>query len=201
MNYAGFWRRFGAVWLDFLIFLPLIALVLWGNQHVRLFQLYYFIPGHMFSLFYNVYLVRRFGGTPGKRIMGISIRKTDGSPVGYREAVLRYLPEALLAALGTAGLIYAMLSFSDVTYASMSFSERGKQIIALAPAWYEPVNVTLAIWLFSEPIIMLTNRKRRALHDFIAGTIVLLDTPNVIDHSKPTQRGRSSRARPPLRPR
>ena len=205
ITYAGFWRRFGAVWLDILIMLPLVALVWWGNGHVRLFHLYYFIPGHLVSLFYDVYLVRRFGGTPGKRMLGISIRKIDGSPIGYREAILRYLPQAVLATLATIGLIYATLAFTDAAYAAMSISERRHQIAALAPAWYATVNTLFAIWLFSEPIVMLTNRKRRALHDFIAGTIVLRDAPkpaaNAIDHSQPTQRGRASAARPPLRPR
>ena len=205
MSYAGFWRRFGALWIDFLIMFPLAALAWWGNQHVRLFQLYYFIPGHLFTLFYDVYLVRRFGGSPGKRILRISIRKTDGSPVGYREALLRYAPQALLAAIGTIGLIYAKLAITDVAFASMSLAERTKQINALAPAWYQPVNIALGIWLFSEPIVMLTNSSRRALHDFIAGTIVILDVPkhapDVIDHNKPTQRGRTPGARPPLNPR
>jgi uncharacterized RDD family membrane protein YckC len=205
LNYAGFWRRFGALWLDFIILIPLLALSWWGNQHFRLFDLYYFIPRHMFWLFYEVYLVRRYGGTPGKRMLGISVRKTDGSPVGYREALLRYLPGALLGALVSIGLIYAELSFTDAAYASLSFSERLKQINALVPAWYEPSHIALQIWTFSELIVMLTNRKRRALHDFIAGTIVVLDAPdnvaNAIDPSKPTQRGRSPQAHPPLRPR
>lgn len=29
------------------------------------------------------------------------------------------------------------------------------------------------IWYFLELVTMLTNRKRRALHDFIAGTVVV----------------------------
>ena len=31
----------------------------------------------------------------------------------------------------------------------------------------------LQIWIWSELIVMLTNRRRRALHDFIAGTVVI----------------------------
>jgi uncharacterized RDD family membrane protein YckC len=177
MNYAGFWRRFGALWLDVIVLLPLTALIWWGEHRFRLFSLYYFIPGQLFKLFYDVYLVRRYGGTPGKRLLRISIRKTDGSPVGYREALLRYLPEAALAALVTIGMIYAEVSMNDATYAALGFGERAKQLTALAPAWYRPADIMLQIWIFSEVIVMLTNRRRRALHDFIAGTIVIRDAP------------------------
>ena len=30
------------------------------------------------------------------------------------------------------------------------------------------------LWVFSEPIVLLTNKKRRAIHDFIAGTMVIV---------------------------
>src|SRR5690242_21328501 len=157
MSYAGFWRRFGALWLDIVILLPLAALAWWGEAHFRLFSLYYFIPRQLLNLYYNVYLVRRYGGTPGKRLLGISIRKTDGSLVGYREALLRYLPEAALVTLVSIGMIYAELSMTDATYATLSFVERARQITALAPAWYRPADTVLQIWFFSEVIVMLTN--------------------------------------------
>ena len=31
----------------------------------------------------------------------------------------------------------------------------------------------MQLWTWSELIVMLTNRQRRALHDFIAGTVVI----------------------------
>jgi uncharacterized RDD family membrane protein YckC len=205
MNYAGFWRRFGALWLDVIILLPLTALIWWGGHQFRLFNLYYFIPGQLFRLFYEVYLVRRYGGTPGKRLLRISIRKTDGSPVGYREALLRYLPEAVLVALVSIGMIYAELSMPDAAYATLGFGERARQLTALASWWYRPANTALQIWTFSEVIVMLTNRRRRALHDFIAGTIVIRDAPEpaakIDEHSKRTQRGRARDAGAPLPPR
>lgn len=82
LRYAGFWPRLGSHLLDFLIMLPLITLVTWAAWHYRLFRVYYVIPGTIFGLFYNVYLVRRFGGTPGKLIVRIYIRKLNGEPVG-----------------------------------------------------------------------------------------------------------------------
>ena len=72
MEYAGFWRRFGAHWFDVVILIPLISIVMWGGEQSRLFQLYYLVPGLLFGLFFHVYLVKRYGGTPGKLLLKIS---------------------------------------------------------------------------------------------------------------------------------
>src|SRR3954463_227313 len=93
LRYAGFGPRLASLLLDLVIMLPLMVLSFWGSAQFRLFQVYYFVPGILLGLFYSVYLVRRFGGTPGKLIVGIRIRKLDGEPVGYREAVFRFLPD------------------------------------------------------------------------------------------------------------
>jgi len=181
MIYGGFWRRFGALWLDFLVLLPITGLSVWGSSHYRLFYAYYFIPGIVFGLFYSVYLVRRFGGTPGKLIAGLLIRKPDGTPIGYREALLRYLPEAVLGAILQVGLIHAAFAISDAEYLSLGFLDQPKRLEALAPDWYRPAVIVNQIWIWSEFVVMMTNRKRRALHDFIAGTVVLVMPKEPVD--------------------
>ncbi len=173
LQYAGFWRRFAAFWLDFLVLLPLTALVFWGSEQYRLFSVYYMVPGIFVGLFYGVYLVRRFGGTPGKLIMRLRIRKVSGEAVGYREALLRYAPEFLLGLVMSLALIPPLLQMTDAEYHALSFMERSKRLVELAPGWFKPVQIVQQIWIWSEFIVMLTNRKRRALHDFIAGTVVV----------------------------
>ncbi|OYW16435.1 MAG: hypothetical protein B7Z55_14200, partial [Planctomycetales bacterium 12-60-4] len=82
-----------------LVVLPLSALAFWGSERFRLFDLYCFAPRTLFSLFFGVYLVGRFGGTPGKLMTGIRVRRVSGVAVGYREAFLRYLPDFLFGTL------------------------------------------------------------------------------------------------------
>jgi len=179
MNYAGFWRRFGAFWLDFLIISPIILLTLWGKQQSRYFDIYYFIPGLVFWLWYEVYLVKRYGGTPGKLILRIRIAKLDGSPVEYRQATIRYSVLFVFSTIMSITSIMANLSISDDVYNSMQWVERSHHIMSVMPPWYMPLNILMNIWTWSEFIVMLTNRKRRAIHDFMAGTVVLLkDEPN-----------------------
>jgi len=180
LRYAGFWPRLGSHLLDFIILLPIGALVLWGSSAFRMFDLYYLLPGTVLALFYSVYLVRRYGGTPGKLIVGIRIRKLDGEPVGYREAFLRSLPDFILATLGSIAFIIAVFHMTEAEYHSLAIMERTKRTLELAPSWYSPLYWIQTAWVWGELIVLLTNRKRRALHDFIAGTVVVHASPRVV---------------------
>jgi uncharacterized RDD family membrane protein YckC len=177
IQYGGFWRRFAAFWLDLLVLLPLSAVAFWGSQHYRLFSVYYALPGAVVGLFYHVYLIRRFGGTPGKLIMRLRIRKVSGEPVGYREALLRYAPEFLLVLLMSAALVPPLFQMTEAEFRALSIMERSQHLVDLAPRWFKPVQILHQVWTWSEFIVLLSNRKRRALHDFIAGTVVILDGP------------------------
>jgi uncharacterized RDD family membrane protein YckC len=177
IRYGGFWRRLGALLLDVLIQLPITAVFLWGRTQSRLFSVYAWAPLMIFAVFYNVYLVRRYGGTPGKLIAGVRIRKVDGSVIGYAEAVLRFLPEFLISLFSNIALLAPLFDMTDSAYLSLSFLEREQRLVQLASWWYRPASITGQIWMWSEFIVLLTNRKRRALHDFIAGTIVVIHAP------------------------
>ncbi len=177
LRYAGFGPRLASLLLDFVVTIPLGALALWGSSSFRLFDLYFLIPGTLFELFYHVYLVRRYGGTPGKLLAGIAIRKVDGTPVGYREAFLRFSVTFVFGLLTSVALLFALVQMTDAEYLSLSFMERSKRMVEFAPAWYTPVQWAQTVWFWGELIVLLTNKKRRALHDFIAGTVVVYTSP------------------------
>ena len=173
MEYAGFWKRFGAYWLDVIVFLPLIALSMWGNGQSRLFNLYYFFPGILIGLFFHVYLVKRYGGTPGKLLLKIKIAKIDGRDVGYKEAMLRYVVLFIITIAMSIAMIMVTLEMTDAEYFSMGWQKRALYMAERAPSWYSLVNIAMNVWIWSEFITMLMNKKRRAIHDFIAGTVVI----------------------------
>lgn len=173
LSYASFGQRFAALLLDSLILLPLGALTAWLAYNYRLFQLYYLIPGLAVTFLYNVYLVKRCGATPGKLIMGIHIVKVDGSTIAWKQAILRYAVELVFVAISSIAYCIAVLQISDAEYHSLSWVERSNRIQKLLPFWNQPTMLLQAVWVWSEPIVMLSNRSRRALHDFIAGTVVI----------------------------
>jgi uncharacterized RDD family membrane protein YckC len=173
LRYAGFWRRFGAYWLDVLVLLPLTGLALWMGEQTRLFQLYYFVPGLAIGLLFHVYLVKRYGGTPGKLMLKLRIARLDGSAVDYREALIRYSVLFVLATLTSIAMLIGTLAMADAEYFSLGFQARNVRLMDLAPHWFTPVNILLNIWIWGEFVVMLTNKRRRALHDFMAGTVVI----------------------------
>jgi len=173
MVYAGFWRRFGAFWIDFIVLLPLMGIAYVFGEQTRLFQLYWFIPGLAFGLWYHVYLVVRYGGTPGKLFLTIRVAMTDGSPVTTKAAILRYSVLFVLSVLSSLALLLAALRMTDAEYFSLAYMTRAERMVMIAPSWYQVVNVLTHVWIWSEFITMLSNKKRRAIHDFMAGTIVI----------------------------
>jgi uncharacterized RDD family membrane protein YckC len=128
--------------------------------------------GTIVGLVIEIYLVKRFGGSPGKLIMKMRIAKVDGSPAGYKEASIRY--SILFIISMSAGRLLSFFSMPENEYAAFTSSKPSIAALdAFAPTWYQPMQNVAAVWIWSEFLVLLTNKKRRALHDFIAGTVVV----------------------------
>ena len=173
MNYAGFWQRFGAYWLDVICWLPVTALLLWLSEQSRLAHAMYFAPVFLVGAWYHIYLVKRYGGTPGKLLLGLRIVKVDGTAVEYKEAFLRHVPLLMLGSLVSFAFVMASLNITDAEYFELDWQKRHLRLTELTPNWYKPVLIVQNIWVWSEFLVMMTNKKRRALHDFLAGTVVI----------------------------
>jgi len=65
------------------------------------------------GLWYEVYLVQRYGGTPGKLLLGIVIQQIDGRPVDYRAAFLRQSVNFVLQLIGVAGSAIAAMKLGS----------------------------------------------------------------------------------------
>jgi len=165
--------------VDALIWLPLTLVIVWGELEYRLFDVYALIPLIIVNVGYNVALVARFGGTPGKLLLRLRIKRTDGSTIGFGKALLRHAPELALWTASAAALSIPLLTMSDEHYQELlpHLTQRHTQLEALAPVWYRPTQMLYMVWVYAEFIVLLTNRKRRALHDFLAGTVVVRGNP------------------------
>jgi uncharacterized RDD family membrane protein YckC len=96
VQYAGFWRRFGAVLIDGLIFSVLLSLFLGpitGSifSEVELFS-FEDITRAATSFLVTVFLWVKFLGTPGKLLLECQVVDADTfEPMSIRQASLRYL--------------------------------------------------------------------------------------------------------------
>jgi len=172
MTYASFWQRFWAAIIDAFILLAVTLPVFWVESFSRILALVLVVPMSALYLGYNVYCHGRFGQTIGKREERIKVVKLNGDRIGWREAWLRNSVDIGFAVLRSIAYFGALLSIPDAAY-DAGWMERTKNIEALMPSWWRAADVLNTVWVWSEVVVMLLNRKRRALHDFIAGTVVI----------------------------
>jgi uncharacterized RDD family membrane protein YckC len=75
-----------------------------------------------------------------------------------------------------------LTTWTGPEWSSLHWHERGVELAARSPitATYDWVPQA---WLWSELVVLRLNQKRRALHDFIAGTVVIRVRPTRAAHS------------------
>ena len=171
--YAGFWIRLGSLLLDGLITTPVIFLTLYLDGLSM--NAYYFtiIPGLIFNFWYRIYLVKKHGGTPGKLILGIKILKINGEDVTWKESILRHIVTFILTIFASVLTIIALSKADGEYYESLTWKTRQQYLVTLTPLLFTIYTWTLNIWTYSELFILLFNKRKRALHDFIAGTVIV----------------------------
>jgi len=86
---------------------------------------------------------------------------------------LRHCVQLGLSILSAITLSLALIKITDTQFTSSEFYKRSLLIIHFAPFWYKIAYWANQIWIWSEFIVMFTNKEKRALHDFIAGTVVI----------------------------
>jgi uncharacterized RDD family membrane protein YckC len=122
LRYAGFWRRFLAVFIDglllgivnfilqFAILFPSIATITPGEPpnaaNIGLFILAYAIQIAT-GFTYETVLIWKYGYTLGKRICNVAVVTAEGKPISYGISVARYFSKILSAITLLIGYIIA----------------------------------------------------------------------------------------------
>jgi uncharacterized RDD family membrane protein YckC len=171
--YAHFWQRFCAMLIDAVVLLPLGVCIAWVSSMSRIANVALLVPTALFSLWFYVHLVKCHGGTPGKLIMGIRIAKVDGSAIGYREALLRHAVSFTFEIIEAVAMMVAAYSISEASFEALTFGNRPEVLQGQFPDFFKYLVYVQGVWGWGELLVMLTNKQRRSLHDFIAGTVVL----------------------------
>lgn len=119
-------------------------------------------------LFYTVVMHARYGQTVGKMVTKVRVVDfcTEGK-ISYQQAWLREgIPMVL--SLGMVGYqIFLMLTGA---VPPKTINTDGT-LAGSKPFWL--LSAVPVLWFVAEVLTMFTNEKRRALHDFIAGTVVV----------------------------
>ena len=156
-------RRFFAGIVDALIFIPFawFDFLILAPDKPALLMLIWLVISYPASWLYSVLLHGFYGQTIGKRVCGVKVvDNATEAPISMRQAFMRDIVVVVLNTALLAISFYLILSGRSTEASSFTTTQAVIVIAAFG-------------WSAAEIITWLTNKKRRALHDFIAGTVVI----------------------------
>lgn len=171
--YAGFWIRLGSLLVDFIILLPVLFLIQYLNSLGKNVYFYTLIPNLAFGIWYNIYLPKKYGGTLGKLVVGIKIIRLDGHLIDWKEAILRHIVMLTITILSSIMMTKNLMEANEGIFKSLSWLQQVQYLESLSPTFFKINRWVSYIWVFSEFIVLLTNKRKRAIHDYIAGTVIV----------------------------
>jgi uncharacterized RDD family membrane protein YckC len=179
MAYAGFWRRLTAFAIDMLVFLPPYWLHEQATRVSPLVALVAVLAINVAGMTYVIGCHARWGQTIGKMVLGIRVVQVDGAPVTVRQALLRSAVDLAFVLVGIPSTAYVLLTWSGPEWGTMTDLDRNALVVDQDPLNRYSFALETA-WQASEFVVLLFNAKRRALHDFIAGTVVVRSRGEVV---------------------
>ncbi|HEV8000707.1 MAG TPA: RDD family protein [Planctomycetaceae bacterium] len=162
-KYATLLRRFFARWIDGLIFLPLSLVYIHGfsqsqSVYVRVVAC---VIASSAALVYSIWMHGKYGQTLGKMACKVIVLDVSEQPLSMRQAVLRDIFGVVVWFIGL------IIEIPRVIQGVNIFTIERVSAMDLI-IWYASI-----AWFVSEVITVFANQKRRALHDFIAGSVVI----------------------------
>ena len=162
-KYRTFWARVGAAIIDGIVLVPVgligSAIVAVGQADRAGAVLSAAIAGFA-GVFYYVLMHARYGRTLGKMATGVKVvDSAREGPIDFTQSLLRSLPQLIAAMQAT--FLAAAHGAGDG-----SIEVFDGLLTGLLSGFY-----------FLDVIVCLASEKRRALHDFVAKTVVVKITP------------------------
>lgn len=176
MIYAGFWRRLFASSIDISLYMLFYYYVRSLDKITIPLELLILLTTYLVLPLFIVFLNARYGVSPGKFIARIRISTLHGDQISYKEAFLRNSVDLSFSTIFTITHIMALTTITDLeSYTHLSWVNRYSFIQYIEPIWVHYLFGIQIIWCNSELLVLLLNQKKRAIHDFIAGTVVIVN--------------------------
>jgi len=161
-KYQTFWKRLCASWVDGIVFIPFIFIDTWiYNQEISSTSiLIYYIFTSLSIYIYSIIMHGYYGQTVGKMALNIKLYSVSEERLGFKRSVYRDTVPIVFT------LIFITLQAPEIL--------NGINPDTANHTFVSSILIYVIIgWYISEFITMLFNNKRRALHDFIAGSVVV----------------------------
>ena len=167
-KYQTFWKRFCAGVVDGLVFLPLSLPANWIWSHHQ------DVPNLLLAIFhiltsityyaYNIYFLGKYGQTLGK--MALKIKVLDVSEkqhITYIQALKRDIVPLAITVLLLPYELFQIIAGKFYMLIPGTMPDKASMILSF----------TIMGWFFLEGVTMMFSSKRRAIHDLIAGSVVV----------------------------
>jgi len=177
VRYAGFWVRLGAGLIDELVQLPIFGLTYAAATHSLEMYRVLLIPAALIYALYHILFMGWRGATPGKMAVHIKIVRLEGGPMGYWRALQRYSPYLFFQIISVSCMYIAIGRVSPDLYYTLDAYDQSRYLRDYQPHIARVFTLLEGVWFLCEIVSLLANEKKRAIHDFIAGTVVISTRP------------------------
>jgi len=155
-------RRLGAAIVDGIIFTPIYFVERWlyNQTESDTLMIVWIIFTGFLPILYSIILHWNYGQTIGKWVTGVKVLDiTELETLTLKQSILRDSFYLAVEIIGLAFFSFLFLQSSAPEYLINDYKNFSNQPIF----W----------WTLLELVTMLTNNKRRALHDFLARSVVV----------------------------
>jgi uncharacterized RDD family membrane protein YckC len=165
-RFKTFWRRVWAGTIDSTVFWPLVFVNTWVwktfKDHSVLLLFWFIFSSTVFHI-YNIVFHGIYGQTLGKMAVNVKVVNVSGDKLSMSQAFRRDMVPLFFLAIS--------LAF-DGPKILHGIYPPNPAFIKLNFIFFLTLFTGMG-WFFAEVITMLTNNRRRAIHDYIAGSVVV----------------------------
>jgi uncharacterized RDD family membrane protein YckC len=184
-EYVGFWKRVLAALVDGFIGLALMPVTIPLTKYC--FEHKTILPQLLYSIVWTIiwmWLIVRFGATPGKFAIKARIIKNNGEYLNWGQAFLRMLIPGIILSINSYLMQWNAITTCPAGSNINSFMEMGR-VMNQYGGMFAAVGNFLSVIIYVDILVILFNNKKRAIHDFVAGSYVvtkksLFPNPNLI---------------------
>ncbi|MEQ8561834.1 MAG: RDD family protein [Cytophagales bacterium] len=165
-EYAGFWIRVGATFIDFFVLLiPIVIywmfLFYWKNLGLVLVV-------YILITLYKPFMEYKYGATVGKMVLGLKVFSSELEKLSVKQTLVRANPWLVQSALGI--YIYVALMTHPSFESAEGFMEIAQLQEQITPSLLQ---VVFSLYFAICVITVAFNKNKQGGHDLMANTVCL----------------------------
>ena len=170
--FVGYDKRFFAAIIDAVIGVSLSMMVIFMMKHYIGIIYPMFLVNLILVILYII-LIIKYGGSPGKLLLGVRIVNKQGSFISLKSVLLRF-SFIFLMSINSFLKYYHVFAIHSLSEQPQTFREISNAIKSYGGIYNTIGTFLFILFLIDVGIILLpNNKKNRAIHDFIAGSYVI----------------------------